>query len=87
MKGESAAICERVITGETELDRLFASRKITLDNLDAAVMKIAAAQGELRAAHLRYHLHMTTVLSPEQAATYARLRGYGAIQPSPDAMR
>ena len=76
MKTETAAIGERVIAGETELDRLFASRKITREDLDAAVARVAAAQGELRAAHLRYHLLMTTILSPEQATTYSRLRGY-----------
>ena len=85
MKSETGPIGERVITGETELDRLFASRKITLDNLDAAVMRIAAAQGELRAAHLRYHLLMTSILSPEQATKYARLRGYSSSQPGPAA--
>jgi hypothetical protein len=87
MKSETAAIGERVIAGETALDRLFASRKITPEDLDAAVMRIAAAQGELRAAHLRYHLQMTTILSPEQAITYARLRGYSPSQPGPAATR
>jgi hypothetical protein len=87
MKSETAAIGERVIAGETELDRLFASGNITPENLDSAVMRIAAAQGELRAAHLPYHLQMKTVLSPEQATAYGRLRGYRAGQRGPAATR
>ena len=56
----TAAVGERVIAGEAELDRLFGSFKITPEDLDAAGMRIAAAQGELRAAHLRYHLQTKT---------------------------
>lgn len=87
MKDETTAIGEEVITGETELDRLFAGRSVTSENLAAAVMEIAMAQGQLRAAHLRYHLQMATILTSEQATTYARLRGYDPGQPDPAAMR
>ncbi len=83
MTAETKAIGEEVITGERALDRLFADRAITQGKLDAAVMTIALAQGRLRAAHLRYHLRMADVLSPEQAATYALLRGYEEDDASP----
>jgi hypothetical protein len=33
-------------------------------------------QGRLRETHLRYHLSMMDVLSADQVARYARLRGY-----------
>jgi hypothetical protein len=36
----------------------------------------AQAHGRLREAHLRYHLVMVEVLSPEQVAAYNRMRGY-----------
>ena len=40
------------------------------------VARAAAAQGALRETHLRYHLQMMDVLSPQQVAAYHRLRGY-----------
>ena len=36
----------------------------------------AAADGQLRAVHLRAHLAMKAALTPEQFARYDRLRGY-----------
>lgn len=86
MKGEATMIGQEVIAGETELDGLFAGRSVTTGNLDAAVMRIATARGRLRAAHLRYHLQMATILTPEQVATYARLRGYAPGRPDPAAL-
>jgi Spy/CpxP family protein refolding chaperone len=78
MKGATIPIGERIIADETALDRLFAERSVTRASLEAATARIAAAQGELRAAHLRYHLAMVEVLSPAQIARYATLRGYAA---------
>lgn len=76
MKSETIPIGERIIVEETALDRLFAERRVTRTSLDAATSRIGAAQGELRAAHLRFHLAMIEVLSPAQIAHYAKLRGY-----------
>jgi len=50
---------------------------VTRASLDAAISTIGTTQGELRAAHLRYHLSMIEVLSTAQIAHYATLRGYG----------
>lgn len=76
MKAETIPIGEAIIVEETTLDRLFSERRVTRASLDAAVSRIGAAQGELRGAHLRYHLAMVEVLSPAQMALYAKLRGY-----------
>jgi hypothetical protein len=76
MKAEAVPIGERIVADEAMLDRLFADRMVTRESLEAATRRISAAQGELRAAHLRYHLAMLDVLSPEQVALYGRLRGY-----------
>ena len=76
MKAEAIPIGEAIIAEETTLDRLFSERRVTQASLDAAVSRIGAAQGALRAAHLRYHLAMAEVLSPGQIALYAKLRGY-----------
>ncbi|HYF53468.1 MAG TPA: hypothetical protein VEA41_04350 [Salinarimonas sp.] len=77
MKAETVALGERIIAGETELDRLFAEKRITPENLKASTAAIAATQGELRAAHLRYHLFTLEILSPHQVQVYGKLRGYG----------
>src|SRR6266849_556208 len=68
MKAETIPLGERIIAAETSLDRLFAERRVTRASLDAAISTIGTTQGELRAAHLRYHLSMIEVLSTAQIA-------------------
>jgi hypothetical protein len=55
MAAQTIPIGERIIAEETELDRLFADRRITQTSLEDTTLKIGIAQGKLRAAHLRYH--------------------------------
>ncbi len=76
MKAETIPIGERIIAEETVLDHLFAERRITPSSLDAETSRIAAALGELRSSHLRYHLAMAEMLSRAQITRYAELRGY-----------
>ncbi|HET6160528.1 MAG TPA: periplasmic heavy metal sensor [Dongiaceae bacterium] len=78
MKAETIPIGGRIMADEMTLDRLFADHRITPETLHDLTARIGAAQGELRAAHLRYHLSMMKVLSPAQVAHYVALRGYGA---------
>ena len=76
MKADAIPVGERLIEQETKLDRLFANREITPAGLTAATADIGATQATLREAHLKYHLAMKDVLTPEQVAEYGRLRGY-----------
>jgi hypothetical protein len=76
MKAETTPLGERIIAEEAVLDRLFADRTITSATLTAATARIATAQGDLRAAHLRYHLAMRDALTPDQIALYDEQRGY-----------
>jgi Spy/CpxP family protein refolding chaperone len=76
MQQEAKALGEEVIAAERELDRLFKDRSVVPESLASATSKAAAAQGRLRESHLRYHLAMMEVLTPEQVAQYNRLRGY-----------
>ena len=76
MKAETIPIGENIVAEEAALDRLFAERRVTQALLDAATSRIAVARGLLRAAHLRYHLIMMNLLSPEQVEHYVELRGY-----------
>jgi Spy/CpxP family protein refolding chaperone len=77
MRAEAVPLGERLIREEAELERLFATRTVQPANLEAATAAIGATQGQLRAAHLRYHLAMVDVLTPEQVRRYGEVRGYG----------
>jgi Spy/CpxP family protein refolding chaperone len=83
MLAETIPLGEQLIRQETDLDRLFASKAITPESLAGATSTIGETLGALRAAHLRYHLIMMDVLTPEQVRRYNELRGYGADRTSP----
>lgn len=76
MRREASTLGEELIAAERELDSLFRERRAGAESLASATSKAAAAQGRLREAHLRYHLAMVDLLTPEQIAEYNRLRGY-----------
>ena len=82
MKREAVPLGERLIAAETALDRQFADKTITASSLSEATRDIALLQGELRLAHLKYHLATLELLTHQQAAQYATLRGYGGAGPS-----
>jgi len=82
MKAEAQPLGLKLIAQETDLDRLFASRAITSDSLKTSTTAIAATQGELREAHLKYHLSTAALLTPVQMQRYAELRGYGSDKPA-----
>jgi len=83
MKQEAVALGERLIMAEMALDRQFADKTVTLSGLGEATRDIASVQGQLRLAHLKYHLATLGLLTAEQAARYSSLRGYGAGQHAP----
>ena len=76
MKEEAVAAGEKLIASERELDRGFAAHNMTVAHLSMLMVKIGERQGAVRAAHLKYHLATTDILSPEQIQRYAELRGY-----------
>ena len=80
MEAETIRLGEQLIQRETELDRLFAEGTITVASLDETTSVIGVTQGALRAAHLRYHLEMARVLTPQQMQRYSAIRGYEPIQ-------
>ncbi|HZQ00326.1 MAG TPA: Spy/CpxP family protein refolding chaperone [Reyranella sp.] len=77
MQDETSRIGEQIIDAEAELDRGFAAGSISETGMQEQVRAIAELQGRLRAAHLRYHLVVARLLTPEQIARYNELRGYG----------
>src|SRR5690606_17180736 len=76
MQGEASAHGEARIVAERGLDSLFREGRATAESVAAATSKAALAQGRLRESHLRYHVAMVELLTPEQVALYKRLRGY-----------
>ncbi|MGR2740189.1 Spy/CpxP family protein refolding chaperone [Billgrantia sp. Q4P2] len=78
MRARSIELGEQVIESERELDRLFAERHATLEEVNRLTEQAARLWGQLRAVHLEYHLHMLTVLDDEQVRRYSHLRSYGS---------
>lgn len=76
MKAEAVPLGELLIAQEANLDGQFRDRTVTSASLTAATEGIGATQAALRAAHLRYHLTMLDVLTPDQVRRYRELRGY-----------
>jgi Heavy-metal resistance len=78
MKAETTPIGETLIVQEERLDRLFAEKAVSEQQLRDATRDIGETQGRLRNAHLSYHLQARAILQPDQIRRYAELRGYGA---------
>lgn len=68
---------EAFVSAERDLDRLFASKKASPQQLTEALARVAQAQSKLRGSHLHAHLEQVRILTPEQVAKYNSLRGYG----------
>lgn len=82
MEAQARALGKALVEREAELDRLFASRQISRATLESSLAEISKLQGELRRVHLEAHLEQTNILTPEQVAAYAELRGYGGADHS-----
>jgi len=82
MKAEAVPLGERLIENEALLEQLFANRAITPASLSSTTQDIARLQGQLRETHLKYHLAMVELLSPQQIQSYRQLRGYQQSSPS-----
>lgn len=76
VKGEARVLGAQIVERERHLDQLFADGEATPEMVDRITSHIAVANGQLRAAHLRAHVAMRDALTPEQIATYDRLRGH-----------
>lgn len=68
----------KIVEAEKELDRAFADRSITNEELARRITEIGTLRARLRATHLEAHLRMKQILSLPQIHEYDRLRGYGS---------
>lgn len=78
MHAEAVERGARLVQSERDLEDFFAQGGADPARLQALVEAAARAQGELRDTHLRAHLEMRRILTPEQVARYDALRGYGS---------
>lgn len=76
MHAEAVALGQQIVEEEQALEALFASGHAGEATVRARTERIGALRGALRFVHLRAHLRMKEVLTPEQAEAYDRLRGY-----------
>jgi hypothetical protein len=83
MKAETIPFGENLIVQEQRLDRPFAEKTISAEQLKDATRDIGETQARLRNAHLSYHLQARAILQPDQIRRYAELRGYGTEPQEP----
>jgi hypothetical protein len=84
MQKAAVTLGNEVLAKEADLDQAFVGGRIDDAALHRIVADLGRLQGELRYTHLKYHLAMRDVLSPDQIAAYDRLRGYDSAQgPAP----
>jgi Spy/CpxP family protein refolding chaperone len=77
-KADARDLGTRLVEAERELDRAFSSRQIDATRLAAHTEQIGRLQALLRKSHLDTHLQQAALLTPQQIARYAQLRGYNA---------
>jgi hypothetical protein len=75
-KAEVRRLGAELVAAEKALDTAFASKIITPETLAAMTRRIGELQAQIRDSHLQTHLKQTALLSSEQVASYASLRGY-----------
>ena len=76
MERKAKDLGRQLIAAEQSLDTLFASKQVTPVQLKKSLAVISDLQAKVRAAHLAAHIEQVRVLSAEQSARYAMLRGY-----------
>ncbi|NQW09188.1 MAG: periplasmic heavy metal sensor [Alphaproteobacteria bacterium] len=81
MQAVARTLGRDVIAAEADLEALFNREEPDDTSIRRTVDRIAALQGALRYTHLRHHLATTRILTPEQTARYAALRGYETERP------
>jgi len=77
MDTDARGLGRALVDQETTLDRLFASHRITHEQLTDMLEEIGRLQGQLRKVHLEAHLAQAEILTPEQIKRYDEFRGYG----------
>jgi Spy/CpxP family protein refolding chaperone len=78
MRAEAIAVGERFVAAERALDAAFTNAVPDADALERLASEAGSARAALRLVHLAAHLRTAPLLTPEQVARYAVLRGYAS---------
>ena len=81
MKARARSLGEAYVAAEKAVDAAFKSGIADAAEVAARVAEANRLLGEVRLAHLQAHVEITPLLTPEQRARYAALRGYTADGP------
>lgn len=81
MKAKVRALGEAYINAEKAVDEAFKSGTANADEVAARVAEANRLLGEVRLSHLQAHVEIAPLLTPEQRARYAELRGYADGSP------
>ncbi len=76
MKVRAITLGEKIISIEQRIDDEFANKTVTSGGLRENIADSADMYGQLRFVHLKYHLQIVGILTPEQIERYNTLRGY-----------
>lgn len=75
-KARARELGVQLVEAERQLDLAFASKKVDASVVDELTRRTGLIQARLRAEHLQTHLSQTGLMTPQQIASYQRLRGY-----------
>ena len=81
MRQEAIVLGEQIIEIEKEVDDAFLNNTITEQNLEEMLGESSNLYGQLRNIHLKHHLFMVDILTPQQVSQYNELRGYTSDDP------
>ena len=73
---EAQALGKEMIGLEQEMNDMFIDGTITKETLRQKLEQSGELYGQLRYIHLKYHIAMLDILTPDQVKLYNKLRGY-----------
>lgn len=76
MNTEAKQVGQEIVELERQFSDVFAQGGATKSDIEEQTQQLAVLYGQYRSIHLKPHLEVRQVLSPEQIATYNQLRGY-----------
>jgi len=76
MNGAARQLGAEMVEAEAGLEKAFASRQATAEEIERLTAEIAAIEGRLRSVHLVAHLETEPLLTQHQKHLYAAERGY-----------
>lgn len=89
MQGKARRLGAQLLAQEAELDAMFSEHRATPALLEAAAHRIGETEAALKVTHLRTHLAMMDILTPDQVGRYVAARraggGSGRTRPTSDA--